>query len=104
MAEKARLDVAVDEKVTAPPAHQCQALAGEGHIELDLERRRRQHQRPYARCVIVGPSGDDHCADALGDHREVFLKDLVGRAQVLAEGLHVAHAGGKAGAVAPSAW
>ncbi|MNV50986.1 hypothetical protein D3C71_1430170 [compost metagenome] len=103
MTEEPRLDVAVDEKVAAPLAHQRQPLAGERHIQLDLERRRRQHQRAYAWRVIVSPGGDDHRADALGDHREIFLVNLVSRLQVLAEGLHVAHAGGKARAVATGA-
>ncbi|MNR30529.1 hypothetical protein D3C85_1479910 [compost metagenome] len=39
MAEETRFNVAVDEKVASPPAHQRQPLTREGHVELDLERR-----------------------------------------------------------------
>lgn len=41
--EEACLDIAVDEEIAAPQAHQFQPAAGERHVELDLERRRSQH-------------------------------------------------------------
>lgn len=103
VAEEARLDVAVDEKVAAKTPHQRQARAGERHVELDLERRRRQHQGADARRVIVDPGGGNHRADALGHHGHVFFVDAVAGPQVIAEGLHVAHAGGEARAVATGA-
>ena len=100
MAEKARLDIAVDEKVTAKPPHQGQPLTGERYVELHVERRRRQHQCADVGGVVVDPGRDDHRPDALGNHGHVRLGNLVGRLQVIAERLHVTHAGSKARAVA----
>ena len=101
VAQEACLDVAVDEEVAAKAPHQGQAGTGERYVELDLEGRGGQHQGADPRRVVVDPGGGDHRADALGHHGDVVLGDLVGAAQVVAEGLHVAHAGGEARAVAP---
>ncbi len=103
MAEKLGLDVAVDEEVAAKAPHQRQPRPGERYVELDLERRRGEHQRADLRGVVVDPGGDDHRADTLGDHRDIFLGDAEGGTQVIAEGLHVAHAGGEARAIAARA-
>ncbi len=95
MTEELGLDVAVDEEIAAKFAHQRQARAGERHIQLYLERRRCQHQRANARRIIVDPGGRNYRADALRHHGDVLLVDLMRRADVVAEGLHVPRAGGE---------
>ncbi|MNJ37586.1 hypothetical protein D3C77_324140 [compost metagenome] len=103
VSEKARLDVAVDEKVAAQLTQQGQPRPGQGHVKFDFERWRREHQCADARGIVVNPGGNDHRAYALGNHGDVFFGDVMGLGQVLAEGLHVAGAGGKAWAVAAGA-
>ena len=49
------------------------------------------------------PGGGDHGAHALGDDGEVLFFDAVSGADMVAEGLHVAGAGGEAGAVTAGA-
>ena len=100
MAEELGLDVTVDEKVAAKLAHQRQARAGEGHVQFDFECRGGEHERADFRRVVVDPGGCDHRADALGDDRNIFGLDTVSGADVVAESLHVAGAGGEARAVA----
>ncbi|MOA09631.1 hypothetical protein D3C78_1294800 [compost metagenome] len=51
----------------------------------------------------MDPGGRDHRADALCDHGDVRFVDLMRRADVIAEGLHIPRTGGKARAVAPFA-
>lgn len=101
--QQPRLDVAVDEEVAAQGLEQLQPGAGKGHVQLDLERRRSQHQAAHLGRVVMGPGGDQHRADALRQHHHVGLGDAMLVLQVLDEGLHVAHAGGKARAVAARA-
>ena len=102
--EEACLDIAVDEEIAAPQAHQFQPAAGERHVELDLERRRSQHQCAHLRRVVVGPGGNQHRADALRHHRHPLFGDTVDGLDMVDEGLYVAHAGGEARAVAAGAW
>ncbi|VFT23022.1 Uncharacterised protein [Pseudomonas aeruginosa] len=102
--EEACLDIAVDEEIAAPQAHQFQPAAGERHVELDLERRRSQHQCAHLRRVVVGPGGNQHRADALRHHRHPLFGDTVDGLDMVDEGLYVAHAGGEARAIAAGAW
>src|SRR3546814_4785982 len=89
MAEEFRLDVTVDEKIAAKPAHQRQAWTSERHVKLDLERWRRQHQRTNARGVIVNPGRRNHRPDTLRHHGDVLLVDLMRCADVIAKRLHI---------------
>ena len=89
--QELRLDVAVDEEIAAQRAQQAQTGAGEGDVELDLERRRGEHQAAHARRVVVGPGADQHGTDALRQHRHVALGHAPGVADVFDEGLHVAY-------------
>jgi hypothetical protein len=90
------LDVAVHEEVAAQLFQQGQARAREGHVELDLEGRRGEHQAAYPRRVVMGPGGHQYRADALGQHGHVGVGDAVVVADVIDEGLHVAHRGAEA--------
>ena len=98
--EELRLDVAVDEEQPAQLVHQTQAGAREGHVELDLEGRRCERQAAHLGRVVVRPGGDQHRAHALRDDVLVPLPHAVRAADVVDEGLHVAHRGREARAVA----
>ena len=63
----------------------------ERHVELDLERRRREDHAAHARRVVVHPRRDDDGAHALRDDGDGLRREAVPRADVVDERLHVAH-------------
>ncbi len=91
MRQPLRLDVAVDEEVTAQRMQQRQPGACERHIQLHLERRRCQHQRAQRRGVIVYPGGSHHRAHTLRNHHDVLHGDAVGGAKMRDEAVQIAH-------------
>jgi hypothetical protein len=98
--EELRLHVAVDEEQAAQLVHQPEPGARERHVELHLEGRRGQREAAHLGGVVVRPGGDQHRAHALRDDVDVLLGHAVGAADVMHEGLHVAHRGAEARAVA----
>ena len=101
--EEFRLHVAVHVEQPAQLVHQPQAGPRERHVELDVERRRRDRQAADRRRVIVRPGRREHRADALADDGDILDRDAMCVADMLDEGLQVAHRRGRARAVAARA-
>ncbi len=101
VAEELGFDVTVDEEIAAPGAHQLQAWSRQRYVQLHLECRRGEHQCADLRRVIMGPGGNHHGANALRQHHHVPGIDVIRSGDMVDKGLHIAHAGGEARAVAP---
>jgi len=104
VSKEMRLDVRVDEEVSAQLLHDLQSAAGEGHIEFDPKGRRGEHHASNVRRVIVCPCRDEHRAKALGDYRDVLLPNAVGGLDVIDKRLDVAHRRANARAKSAFAW
>ncbi len=101
--EEAALHIGIDEEVAAQPAHEGEALPGEGNVKLHLEGRRCQDQRADRRRIVMNPGGGEHGPDALRHDGNLVDGDLVFAADMVDEALNVAHRMGDAGTVAACA-
>ena len=100
MGQVVRFDVAVDKEIAAPFLHDFQAGAGKRDVEFDFECGRCQYGAADFRGVVVQPSGNQYCADALRDHADVFGLDTVFALDVADEVVHVGNGSADTGTVA----
>ena len=61
----------------AKGAASAQRGTRERDVELDLERRRRQHHAPNLRCVVVRPGCHQNRTETLANYGQVFNPDVV---------------------------
>lgn len=99
MGEEFRLDVGIDEEAALELLPERDALLGEGHIELDREGRRGEHQRADVGRVVMHPGSGEHRPEGLRDECQIALAESVTR-DLAHEAVDVAHKGGEGRRVA----
>ena len=75
--QKLGFDIRINKAIRLNFLLQSEQTSREWHIQLDLERGRRQHQTTYVRRVVMHPRGRNNRPHALCHHRHVFYCNAV---------------------------